>query len=195
MPAKTVDVNLLEKDDFSESPIGRIVTWAITYGRYIMILTEIVVLLAFISRFSLDRKLTDLNEAIGQKQAIIEANQPFEEEISKIQTQLARAKSLMSDQKKPIETLGTTKNILPIDVMLESLTITPEKISAQATAGSTRGFATLMNNLQATKEFMNVDIGEIKKLPTGVIQFQYTVTLTQPKPVAVEKQPVETTLP
>ena len=66
MPAKTVDVNLLEKDDFSESPIGRIVTWAITYGRYIMILTEIVVLLAFISRFSLDRKLTDLNEAIGQ---------------------------------------------------------------------------------------------------------------------------------
>jgi Tfp pilus assembly protein PilN len=194
MPAKPLDVNLLDKDDFSESPIGRIVTWAITYGRYIMILTEIVVLLAFISRFSLDRKLTDLNEAIGQKQAIIEANQPFEEELNKIQIQVSRAKLLMSDQKKPIGMLEIIKNILPMDVMLESLTITPDKISAAATAGSTQGFATLMNNLQATKEFVKVDIGEIKKLPTGTIQFQYSITLMEPKPVAVEKKPVETTI-
>jgi Tfp pilus assembly protein PilN len=187
MSAKTVDVNLLEKDEFSESPIGRIVTWAISYGRYIMILTEIVVLLAFVSRFSLDRKLTDLNEAIGQKQAIIEANQPFEEELSRIQTQLTRTKSLLSSQSKPIEMLGIIKNILPSDVILESLTITPEKITVEANAGSTQGFATLMNNLQATNQFLKVDIGEIKKLPTGSIQFQYTVTTAQPKIVAVEK--------
>lgn len=192
MSAKTVDVNLLEKDDFSDSPIGHIVTWAITYGRYIMISTEIVVLLAFVSRFSLDRKLTDLNELIGQKQAIIEANQPFEEEISRIQTQLARTKTLMASQTKPVEMLEITKTILPMDVMLESLSITPEKIIARATAGSTEGFATLMNNLQATKEFLKVDIAEIKKMPTGGIQLQYTVTLTQPKPIPVEKKPIET---
>jgi Tfp pilus assembly protein PilN len=192
MSAKTVDVNLLEKDDFTDSPIGHIVTWAVTYGRYIMISTEIVVLLAFVSRFSLDRKLTDLNEAIGQKQAIIEANQPFEEEINKIQTQIARTKTLLANQNKPIEMLAITKNILPMDVMLESLTITPEKIVTQATAGSTEGFATLMNNLQATKQFTKIEIGEISKLPTGGIQLQYTVSLVQPKAVAVVKTPVAT---
>lgn len=189
MSAKIVDVNLLEKDEFSDSPIGHIVTWAITYGRYIMITTEIVVLLAFVSRFSLDRKLTDLNEAIGQKQAIIEANAPFEDEINRIQTQLTRTKTLMASQEAPIEMLRITKSILPIDVLLESLTITPDKITAQAVAGSTAGFATLMNNLQATKQFIKVDIGEIKKLSSGGIQFQYTVSTTQPKTTATVKKP------
>src|SRR3989344_3425468 len=77
MPAtkfSRIDINLIGEGDFSRTPIGRIVTWATTYGRYIMILTEIIVLLAFISRFSLDRKLTDLKEEITQKQAIIETN-------------------------------------------------------------------------------------------------------------------------
>jgi Tfp pilus assembly protein PilN len=187
MPARTIDVNLLEKDAFSESPIGHIVTWAITYGRYIMILTEIVVLLAFVSRFSLDRKLTDLNEAIEQKQTIIEANQSFEDEINGIQAQIARTKSLISSQGKPIEALALTKNVLPVDVVLETLAITPEKITTQATAGSTQGFATLMNNLQATQQFIKVDIGEIKKIPAGGIKFQYSVVLTEPKPVAAPK--------
>jgi Tfp pilus assembly protein PilN len=195
MSAKTVDVNLLEKDEFSDSPIGHIVTWAITYGRYIMISTEIIVLLAFVSRFSLDRKLTDLNEAIGQKQAIIEANQPFEEEVSKIQTQLARTKTLMSTQVKPVEILGITKNILPMDVMLDSLTITPDKIAAQATIGSTEGFAILMNNLQATKQFLKIDINEIKKLPTGGFQLQYTIVLTQPKTTPAVKKTTESSTP
>jgi len=74
MPAKQISINLIGEEEMEHTPVGRIVTWAITYGRYIMIGTEIVVLLAFISRFSLDRKLTDLKDEISQKQELIEAN-------------------------------------------------------------------------------------------------------------------------
>ena len=80
MPANQ-NINLLGDSEMDHTPVGRIVNWAVTYGRYIMIGTEIVVLLAFISRFSLDRKLTDLKEEVGQKQEIIEANLPFEGEV------------------------------------------------------------------------------------------------------------------
>ena len=67
MPAKPIEINLLGQEDLKHTPQGRILNWALTYGRDIMIGTEIVVLLAFISRFSLDRKLTDLKEEISQK--------------------------------------------------------------------------------------------------------------------------------
>ena len=75
MPAKQPTINLIGEEEMAHTPVGRIVAWAVTYGRYIMIGTEIIVLLAFISRFSLDRKLTDLNDEVSQKQAIIDANQ------------------------------------------------------------------------------------------------------------------------
>ena len=67
MPADIVRINLLGSQDLEHTPWGRIVAWATTYGRYIMITTEIIVLLAFISRFSLDRKNTDLTEEVTQK--------------------------------------------------------------------------------------------------------------------------------
>jgi Tfp pilus assembly protein PilN len=193
MPAtSSVSVNLLGNDNFSESPIGRIVAWAITYGRYIMITTEIIVLLAFISRFSLDRKLSDLNESIGQKQAIIESNLPFEEELTRVSTQLTRVKTLMASQNKPFELLQIIKSILPMDATLSQLTITTDKISAITTIGSTESLAVFMNNLQSVKQFVKVDIGEIKKLPIQGVQFQFTVSLTQPVKASTQKQ-VQTT--
>src|SRR5690349_13458879 len=94
MPANTVSINLLGDSDTEHTPLGRIVNWAVTYGRYIMIGTEIVVLLAFISRFSLDRKLTDLKEEVAQKQEIIEANLPFEQDVRDLQDKLSKIKTL-----------------------------------------------------------------------------------------------------
>ena len=78
-----------------------------------MITTEIVVLLAFISRFSLDRKNTDLTEELGQKQAIIEANLDFERDIKSLQAHLTTAKILLADQAKPIEVVNILESLIP----------------------------------------------------------------------------------
>ena len=105
MPAEIL-INLIGQEDLSHTPQGRIVQWAMTYGRYIMILTEIVVLGAFISRFTLDRKLTDLKEEIAQKQAIIEANAELETQIRTAQTQIDQVKKLIDGQAQPKDTLN-----------------------------------------------------------------------------------------
>ena len=83
MPAKTI--NLLIHTDFDKTFLGKFLRWSLTYGRYIIICTEIIVLLAFIYRFSLDRKITDLNDEIEQKSAIIAANSNFEEQFRNLQ--------------------------------------------------------------------------------------------------------------
>jgi len=146
MPATSVSVNLLDQEELEHSPLGRIVTWAITYGRYIMIGTEVIVLLAFISRFSLDRKLTDINEEIAQKQAIIEANAPFEREIRALQDQLVKMKALLSDQAKIPEILSLMQSALPPDVYLGTLSVNNNKLSASAVAGTTAGFSQFLVN-------------------------------------------------
>ena len=150
MPAEIL-INLIGQEDLSHTPQGRIVQWAMTYGRYIMILTEVVVLGAFVSRFTLDRKLTDLKEEITQKQAIIEANAELETQIRIAQTRIDQVKKLIDAQAQPKNTLSLVESFLPLDVYLESLDIKQNGLNAKATAKTTGGFAQLLANLKALK--------------------------------------------
>jgi Tfp pilus assembly protein PilN len=180
---KDVAINLIGEEEMSHTPVGRIVTWAVTYGRYIMIGTEIVVLLAFISRFSLDRKLTDLNEEISQKQAIIEANVDFEQQFRIVQNQLATIQSLISIPTSAVNALSTLQSLIPSDVHLDSLEIDTGKLTAHAVAGTSEGFSALISNLQSTSEFRNIEIGDIRRNPITGIEFQFVAALASaPKP-------------
>ena len=189
MPTHDVAINLIGEEEMGHTPIGRIVSWAVTYGRYIMIGTEVVVLLAFISRFSLDRKLTDLNEEISQKQAIIEANVDFEQQFRKIQGQVSNISKLEKTPNTMVDALDTMQSLLPVDAYLNSLDIAPNKVTANAVAGTSTGFAALLANLQNTKQFTNVDIGDIRRDSLIGIQFQFTATFTGgPTPAPAAKK-------
>lgn len=177
MPAKPIKINLLGSQDLEHTPWGRLISWATTYGRYIMITTEIVVLLAFISRFSLDRKNTDLTEELTQKQAIIEANTAFEKEIKSLQANLATAKKLMADQAKPVRLLNDLETFLPPDVYLTSLEISKNKLVIAATAGTTAGFAQFLSNIQSATRIKNVVLGDIQRKPGSGIDFQLTADI------------------
>jgi Tfp pilus assembly protein PilN len=174
MPANKISINLLGESDIEHTPVGRIVSWAVTYGRYIMIGTEIVVLLAFISRFSLDRKLTDLKEEVMQKQDIIEANVPFENDVRSLQNKLAAIKTLSGETYNPLEMLTLFQTLLPSGVYLQSFDISKNVLTVSATAGSTQAFSQFISNLQANKNFTAIDIGDIKRDPIVGIQFTFT---------------------
>ncbi|MEK7591973.1 MAG: PilN domain-containing protein [Patescibacteria group bacterium] len=174
------NINLL-KNSSDQSPLDRITDWALTYGRYIMIGTEIVVLLAFISRFSLDRKLTDLKEEIGQKQQILLANTSLENEIKNTQNQLSKAKNILTEQEKPIEILTSLYSLLPPDVFLLSVELNHEKLTLRANAGTTLGFSQFLTNMKAGKNLTQVEIGDIKKKPPFGIDFLVSAQIIQPK--------------
>ncbi len=184
MPTKQISINLLGSQDLEHTPWGRIVAWATTYGRYIMITTEIVVLLAFISRFSLDRKLTDLTEEVTQKQAILEANVDLEKDIKSLQSNLTTIKKLSADQKPPIDIVISMETLLPSDVYLTSFELSPARVSLAAVAGTTQGFSQFLANAQSTKLLQNVTLGDINRSPEIGIEFHLTADTgsIQPEP-------------
>lgn len=179
MPAnpERININLLQRTDTERTAVGRITTWAVTYGRYIMIGTEIVVLLAFIARFSLDRKLTDLKDEIGQKQVILVANAPFEQEVKNIQDRLAQAKKVLTDQTKPTDLLSFVQTNLPPDVVLGSVDYSSEKLVVEATAGTTEGFSQFITSLTKAPGVADVEIGDIQKQPSKGIVFKISATI------------------
>ncbi len=173
MPATSVSINLLGTQDLDHSPQGRIVQWALSYGRYIVVVTEIVVLLAFISRFSLDRKLTDLKEEISQKQAILEANEPFEQQIRDLQSQNVAIRDIINGQRLPVDILSSIRTMLAPDVYFESLNISKGSIAGKTIAGTTQGFSQFLTNLESGKLIHQVEIGEVNKNPLTGISFDF----------------------
>ena len=168
MPAEST-INLLDQPEFESSSVGKLLTWAITYGRYIMIGTEIIVLLAFISRFSLDRSLTDLREEIAQKQIILQANESFESDFSQLQLSLTKIRGLLNTESKPIDMFYQISALLPADVTLSSFSYDGKIISIALTAGTTDGFSTFLSRLQGQKGIGAIDVTDVEKdILTGI---------------------------
>jgi Tfp pilus assembly protein PilN len=139
-----------------------------------MITTEIIVLLAFISRFSLDRKLTDLTEEVNQKQAIIAANSDFEKQIKSLQANIATIKKIAGTQSGSIDIITLMETVIPQDVYLTTLELSTKKMTVNAVASTTQGFSQFLANLQASKQLKNVLLGDINRSPTKGIEFQFT---------------------
>lgn len=180
MPAKSNIVNLLGNDEWGRTPIGQTIAWAVTYGRYIMIGTEIIVLLAFVSRFSLDRKKTDLDEEITQKQAILQANAQLEKDIRAVHAQIATINALLPAQKATTTLLFYIQSMLPPDVYLQSLAVTKNKLTADAVAGTTLGFSQFLANMSAEKNLKDLAISEVRRTQLTGINFHLTATIASP---------------
>ena len=179
MPKK--EINLLPREEFEKKPIGRFLTWALSAGRYIVIFTELIVILAFLSRFKLDRDLADFNQSIREKQAIIEASAEFEKEFLFLQTRLATIKKLKGQQASFSQLVSIIGSLTPLDVAISNLSFSEEGLRINATALSERGLGNFVANLSASPNFKEVSLTSVSKsLETGpeikfIINTQFVV--------------------
>jgi len=181
MAAPKSNIEFLPQEDWEKGKLGRFLKWALTAGRYIVVATELVAILAWLSRFKFDRNLTDLNEKIKSQQAIIQASSSFEQQFRFLQKQLIIISNLEKNRLQANEILTKIQAALPIDVYLSDLAFNDQKVNLTATALSEKGLATLLNNLKKSPSFnqislVNVSQNQSKKIG---INFQLTTQLTK----------------
>lgn len=172
MPKK--EINLLPREEFEKKPLGRFLTWALSAGRYIVIFIELIVLLAFLSRFKLDRDLSDITDKIQQKQAQIEAYSDFESQFRNFQERLATIKKIQESQTQSKEVILTIAQSLPVDVSLDKLSFAKEEITTSGVALSDKGLRAFVANLSASEKFTGINIDKIAKEAGGEISFAIT---------------------
>ncbi len=161
MPAKKEPrINLLPQEEFEMSVVGRILKWGLSTFRIIVIIVEMVVMVAFLSRFWLDARNSDLNESIKQKQAVLAASSDFEKDFRKVQKRLEIFSSLYSNS-KPSASLNLITSYLPADVFVSSLSFVEDSIQLRGIASNERSIAQLIANLESDKGFKEVVLSQI----------------------------------
>lgn len=163
-PKKTsLKINLLATGDIDKQPLNKFLKWVLLYGRPIIITTELIVIMAFLSRFVLDREITDLHEAIGQKKAIVEATYDLEYGFRNLQERLTTIKSLQGAPTKIDKILGELTKLIPSDVYLTDLAYSEDQITINAVAGSKSGFSKFLNSLKRSKAFLDLKISGVNE--------------------------------
>jgi len=178
MPAKH-QVNLLPKDTFDQSALGKFLKWAISIGRWVVVFTDLVVICSFLSRFYFDTKLADLHEEMMQKQAIIEATSEFEQTFRNLQKRLNLIKALTASKFEGEKRISLVTQILPQDITLTSLSLDQDKINLSGTALSSSGMANFLNSLISYPQIKNISISNLaigSKGQTETIEFNLSTS-------------------
>lgn len=157
----SININLVPKDPFFQTPLGKTLRWALSVGRYLVIFTELVVIVSFATRFTLDRQVTDLNDAIGQRQRLIESYGTLESDFRVVQAKIDTYKQI-EQQGNIVEIFPKISEVIPDGVKFQELTIFPDKLSFSGLALSQNTLNTLITNMQLSKSLFNVKVEKIE---------------------------------
>ncbi len=175
--AKNSAINLLPQEEFDASIIGRVLKWAMGTFRIIVILTEMVVMAAFLSRFWLDAQNSDLTDSIKTKTAQIAAQSDFEKEFREIQKKLAISKALAKDT-NPTDKMDIVTGKIPGDVILTAITTGEGTLQAKGFANSEIGIMQFVSNLKSEKSFKTVELSSLNSSEDNPAETIFVIKIT-----------------
>lgn len=158
--AKNKSINLLPQEEFDASVLGRTLKWAMGSFRIIVILTEMVVMAAFLSRFWLDAQNSDLDSSIKVAAAQISAQSDFEKEFRGVQKKLSIFKQITSVPTNSGK-IDLVSSKIPSDLLLTSINMQDNLIQIKGTAVSEVSVAQFISNLKSDPTVKKVSLDSI----------------------------------
>jgi len=174
---KNKPINLLPQEEFDVSIIGRTLKWAMGTFRIIVIVTEMIVMAAFLSRFWLDAQNSDLSDTIKVKSAQISAQADIENQFRSIQSKLNIVQQI--DAATPYsQKVDSIVSDVPADVVLTSISVSDGSILIKGLSLSELSIAQFVVNLESDKSFTAVDLGQVSSSESNAAQTVFSIKVS-----------------
>ncbi len=177
MPAEKNKINLLPQEEFEATTLGRILKWALSTFRVMVISMEMVVMLAFLSRFWLDARSNDLNDLIKEKSAVISAQANFEKEVRDTQKRINIFANLTAKGTSASEVLGIINNYLPVSVYLTNFSQNESGIQIKGLSTSEIALAQFMSNLDSSDKFNEISLSNLDSSAKNQSSLTFTLKM------------------
>ncbi len=166
MPLKK-EISLVPGEGNSGSIGDRIIYWVSNVLRYIMVFTELIIIIAFLSRFSLDQQNTDLSDRLRNQKYILETTTNFEKEYGLLQQKLQLIKKLYAQQPKYYDKLSSILANTPSDIIYNSFSVynKDSKVTADLMvyAFQEEAIVDFINQLSLNPQIKSITINTIEK--------------------------------
>jgi len=172
--AKTVnDINLLPNK--GEGLVTQFLSWALSIGRLLIILTETLALGTFVYRFGLDMKIVDLHDQIKSDSIILQNFKSSEDTFRDLQTRLTLAKHYTKSSGITPTVLNDIISMGRGNVTFQNLLVSQGSVKIQVQTPTTSG---LSNFITALKQYPNLDDVTIDKVENQTSSSLISVAIT-----------------
>lgn len=162
MPARN-KINLLSKSNFESTFLGKLVDWAVNVGRWIVVVTEFVVICAFLSRFYFDTELANLFDNIKQNKTIVDSASEFEETFLLTQEKIRLAKILLAGINTPSYSMNEITKYLPVDMNLTSVNFNEKRVQLAGYCLSLESLNLFLWQLNNQPRFAQITLSSISQ--------------------------------
>src|SRR5579872_3688046 len=145
-----------------ESLSERLLTFALTIGRILVIVTEAIALGAFLFRFGLDRQLVDLHDRITQEQTIVNLLKSNEATYRNLQDRLSLANTLITQEKASESLYQAVLAMIPSDMSLTTISLSDTSISIQGDIPNLVSLSALVNKLKSDSRIDSISLDKIE---------------------------------
>ncbi len=164
--------------------IDKTLTWSVTVGRILVILTELVALLAFAYRFTLDRQIGDLKDQTQQKSVLVSAMAANEQTYRNVQERLLLISSANQINTQMQTRLATVLHSFPTDMTLNNISQTTSSIRVDAQFTQLDSVTQFVNSLRNDPNTLSLSVDKIdNRTSLGIINLVVTVNQKPVRPL------------
>lgn len=158
-------INLLSQKETSFSE--KLISFSLNYLRYIIVITQLVVIGVFFYRFQIDQRIIDLRESVAQKKEIIEIVFPLLQEAGKIDNKTKEIDKLIKKQQNFDTMINYLFSVFPETVTLTNLETAENTLKITGNAIDARHLQAFLALLKKENRFFSIEFKSIKKTETG----------------------------
>lgn len=170
---KKYQINLIQqkKKDFADT----IIYFFLHYLRYIIVLTQIVVIGVFFFRFQVDQEIIDLKESIDQKQEIVQVTKPLIAEARAIDAKIKVVKKILKSQETFLKNMNYVFATIPQGIVLNKFEINEGAITFTGTTNNIPLIKAFSETLKKSGTFKMVTMTDLIK---GAGGYSFSVLAT-----------------
>ncbi len=166
---KLYDINLLPKRKNNAADI--LLTFILYYFRYIIVITQIIVIGVFFFRFRVDQQVIDLKESFKQKQQILAVTIPIVEEAKVIERKSKDIRLIVDQQDQTLDTLAFILKSVPREITIKNIQLLDNETIISGTSTQVFAIRAYHKKLTTHAGFELAEILSIERQLDGSFEF------------------------
>lgn len=158
-----------------EKPLDRVIYFALNYLRYILVITQIVVIGVFFYRFKVDQEIVDLQDSIDQKKEIIQVSQPLIKEAKLVAFKLNEATTIIGSQRTFVSSIDYLLSVFPEKFFLKQMRLSQDAITMDGFTQDLQSIKFFLTRLRNEAKFEKIQLKFIKKSDLG-LEFSFELS-------------------
>jgi len=148
MPTQEGSINLLTASIEPQGKWDRIYSWTKNTAKYVVIVTELVVLAAIGVRFMLDGRINDLDKEIRTQKALLDGRQQEDQEVRRFAVALDSISELEQTDYTLTQYYKKIQDLIPTTVQVNALSVQISQVSLSGSVSNYDQLLVLENNIR-----------------------------------------------